>query len=88
MCSRLGSHSGEAPDQRCAVVGYDGSGSSAAALAYAGGWAERNRAAVVIVHVDGDVADQLERVATAVRADVIVVGRSAQPTIATAPDSR
>ncbi|HJQ03565.1 MAG TPA: universal stress protein [Jatrophihabitans sp.] len=126
--ARLGWSSGAVPGQCCAVVGYDGSSSSAAALAYAGGWAQRNLGAVVIVHVDaaaagmmmaqgacamtgvvpleipqrdmstdveeamtyvstrwaylnvsGDVADQLERIAGALAADVIVVGRSRRP---------
>lgn len=114
----------DTPGRRCAVTGYDGSSSSAAALAYASGWAERNLGAVVVVHVDagaeltmaecacamsgvvvpdlppndlssdvkdamapvsarwayvsvrGDVAVQLERVAVALGADLIVVGRS------------
>ena len=124
--NRLGWRSGGAPDQRCVVVGYDGTAPSAAALAYASGWAERNQGAVVIVHVDaaagtmlaqcacamvgvvapdipapdmsadvgeamacvsaqwayvdarGDVADQLERFAAALEADLIVVGKSAR----------
>jgi nucleotide-binding universal stress UspA family protein len=124
---RLGWSGGAAPGQCCAVVGYDGSSSSAAAVAYAGGWAQRNLGTVVIVYVDaanglvmaqcacamtgvippeipqrdlsadveeamahvstrwaylnvrGDVADQLERVAGALAADVIVVGRSRHP---------
>jgi nucleotide-binding universal stress UspA family protein len=115
------------PDRRWAVAGFDGTASSAAALAYARGWAERNHGAVVVVHVDaaagatlagcacamagvvvpdlpprdmsadldeamadvsagwaymnvrGDVADQLERVARALEADVIVVGKSTRP---------
>lgn len=50
--SRLCWHSDEAPGQRCAVVGYDGTASSAAALAYASGLAERTMGAVVIVQVD------------------------------------
>jgi nucleotide-binding universal stress UspA family protein len=126
-CALLSWHGGATADQRCAVVGFDGSASSGEALAYAGGWAERNQAAVVAVHVDaaagatlvecdwaiagyvasdipppdfsadvdeamayvsagwaymsvrGDVADQLEHVARALHADVIVVGRSARP---------
>jgi hypothetical protein len=49
---RLGWCSSGAPGQRCVVVGSDATASSEAALAYAGGWAERNRGAVVIVHVD------------------------------------
>lgn len=121
--ARLG-WSTDTPDRCCAVTGYDGSSSSAAALAYASGWAKRNLGAVVVVHVDaaagmmmaeyacamtgmvapeipsrdmsadveeamahsstrwaylnvrGDVADQLERVAKALAADVIVVGKS------------
>jgi nucleotide-binding universal stress UspA family protein len=125
--ARLGWNGGASADRRCAVVGFDGTASSAAALAYAGGWAERNHGAVVLVQVDpvpgatlaesacaiggvlppdiprrdmsaevdeamaytsapwsylnvcGDVADQLERIARALEADVIVVGRSARP---------
>ena len=125
--ARLGWNSGRAPGQCCAVAGYDGSSPSAAALAYAGGWAHRNLGAVVVVHVDaptglmmaqcayaltgvvlpevpqrdlstdveeamahvstrwaylnacGDVADELERVAGGLAADVIVVGRSRNP---------
>lgn len=50
--ARPGWHDLSTPDQRCAVVGYDGTASSAAALAYASSWAERNLGAVVIVHVD------------------------------------
>jgi hypothetical protein len=124
--ARLRWHIGEVPNQRCAVVGYDGTMSSAAALAYAAGWAERSMGAVVIVQVDaaaatafaecvsamaglvapvisapemppaiaeamlhtsarwaymtarGDVSGQLERIAVAMEADVIVVGRSAR----------
>ncbi len=122
--ARLGWHDGARTEQRCAVTGFDASASSAAALAYASGWAERNGGVVVVVHVDaapgatlaesacmmagaaipevptcdmsadicdamayvladwaylntrGDVADQLERVAAALEADVIVVGKS------------
>ena len=125
--ARLQLHSGMGPDHRCAVAGFDGTASSAAALAYARGWAERNHGAVVVVHVDatvgatladcacamagvvvpglpprdmsadideamadtaagwayinvrGDVADQLERIARALEADLIVVGKSARP---------
>jgi nucleotide-binding universal stress UspA family protein len=131
--ARLRLHSGMGADQRCAVAGFDGTASSAAALAYARGWAERNHGAVVVVHVDatagatlagcacamagvvvpdlpprdmsadvdeamadlsagwaylnvrGDVADQLERIARALEADVIVVGRSARPRRRIAP---
>ncbi|MGH8859651.1 MAG: hypothetical protein ACRDVG_00190 [Jatrophihabitantaceae bacterium] len=131
--SRLRWHSDEAPGQRCAVVGYAGTVSSGAALAYASGWAERTMGAVVIVHVDaaagmtfaecasataglvapvippgdmsravveamahvsarwaylsarGDVAAQLERVAVALKADVVVVGRSSRPRFRIAP---
>lgn len=125
--ARIGWNGGAAPGQCCAVAGYDGSLSSAAALAYASGWARRNLGVVVVVHVDaaagvvmaesacgmtglvvpeiaprdmsadvaeamadsssrwayvnvrGDVADQLERVAAALGADVIVVGKSRRP---------
>jgi nucleotide-binding universal stress UspA family protein len=120
-------------DQRCAVAGFDGSTASAAALAYASGWAERNLGAVVVVHVDaaagaafaegacamawiiapempardmsadvdevmtytsvpwayvnvrGGVADGLERVAGALEADAIVVGRSTRRRLRIAP---
>jgi len=48
----LGWHEGVAPNQRCAVIGHDGTVSSAAALAYARGWAVRSLGAMVIVHVD------------------------------------
>lgn len=125
--ARLRLHSSMGTDQRCAVAGFDGTASSAAALAYARGWAERNHGAVVVVHVDaaagatlaecacamagvvvpdmppcdipagideamadvsagwaymnvrGDVAGQLERIARALKADVIVVGKSSRP---------
>jgi nucleotide-binding universal stress UspA family protein len=124
--ARLRWHRGAGPHQRCAVVGFDRTASSLAAVAYAGGWAERNQGGVVLVHVEnvpgatltestcaiagvvpllvprrdlsadvdeamagisapwayvsvcGDVAEQLEVIARAVEADVIVVGRSAR----------
>lgn len=43
--ARLRLHSSMGPDQRCAVAGFDGTASSAAARAYARGWAERNHGA-------------------------------------------
>jgi hypothetical protein len=64
--ARLGWHDISTPDQRCAVVGYDGTASSAAALAYASGWAERNLGAVVIVHVDPAAGATLAECACAV----------------------
>jgi hypothetical protein len=124
--ARLRWHRVARPHHRCAVVGFDGTASSVAAVAYAGGWAERNQGGVVLVHVEtvpgaslaesacaaagvppllvprpdlsidvdeammgiwapwayvsvcGDVAEQLEVIARAVEADVIVVGRSAR----------
>jgi hypothetical protein len=63
--ARLGWHDGLAPDQRCAVAGYDGTASSAAALAYASGWAERNLGALVIVHVDAAAGATLAECACA-----------------------
>jgi len=133
--ARLGWGNDALPGQCCAVAGYDGTSPSVAALAYATGWAQRNRGAVVVVHVDpvipqglimaecagamtgavvpelppfdmshdvrtamadtstrwtymnacGDVADQLERVARALAADVIVIGKSRHARLRIAP---
>ena len=56
--------------QRCVVVGYDAAASSEAALAYAGGCAEHNRGAAVIVHVDAPAGATLAQCACAMVGDV------------------
>jgi nucleotide-binding universal stress UspA family protein len=61
-------HPNAATTHRCAVAGFDDSYASRGALAYATGWAKRNLAGLVVVHVDGQFGQRITDAACAIAA--------------------
>jgi nucleotide-binding universal stress UspA family protein len=72
----VGRRGNGARPMRCAVVGYDGSSASAAALAYAIGWAQRNDGGLVITHVTGLAESALAGTAALTGVAVADIGAS------------